>query len=183
MLVSKGFYTWSIPETFLSDLNTPQPSVNVTFSLVYFQDLYGNEVETVPGPTVIVTSTPLEEGHHKSKTNVVAIAVPIVIVVVFLILAGLCVWSWRRHGTVPVLGALKRRSTVGGGQGYGIRQSAAQRTGGAAPPVVGGAGTGDKKTGGVGVELTDRDSWSPTGTSPRGGNVFREEMERQQRER
>ncbi|KAB5566711.1 hypothetical protein GE09DRAFT_1218968 [Coniochaeta sp. 2T2.1] len=183
MLASKGFFIWSIPPTFLSDLNTPLTTVNVSFSLVYFQDLYGNDLETVPGPTVIVTSTPFSGGpgqHEGKKTNVVAIAVPVVIVVVVLLLAGLCVWSWRRHGTVPVLGALKRRST-GGGQGYGIRQSATQRTGGggAAPPVVG--AVGDKKHV-AGVELTDRDSWSP-GASPRGGNnVFREEMERQRRE-
>lgn len=188
MLASKGFYIWNIDSAFLTSRDTPLSSVNVSLTLAYFKDLYGNDVEDVPGPTVIVTSTPFEDPKDStgdSKPNVVAIAVPIVVIVVFLALAGLCVWSWRRHGTVPVLGALKRRSTGGGKQGYGIRQSRSERVG-AGPGVAPGAS--DKKAG-VGVELTDRDSWSPS-TSPSGAggqgtgrNVFREELQRQERER
>jgi hypothetical protein len=189
LVASQGFYIWNIESSFLASRDSPLTSLNVSLTLAYFQDLYGNSVEEIPGPTVIVTSTPFEDGSNSGsddKPNVVAIAVPIVIIIVFLALAALCVWSWRRHGTVPVLGALRRRSTAGaGGQGYGIRQSRSQRIGAGAgpdPAVVG----SDKKTG-VGIQLTDRDSWSPS-TSPSGPgggqrNVFREEMERQERER
>jgi hypothetical protein len=186
MLASQGFYIWNIDSNFLTNRNTPLSSVNVSLALAYFEDLYGNLVSEIQGPTVIVTSTPFQDPNgntNDNKPNVVAIAVPIVVIIVFLALAGLCVWSWRRHGTVPVLGALKRRSTGGGGQGYGVRQSRSQRVG-ADPAVVG----SDKKAA-VGVELTDRDSWSPS-TSPSGPggqgtgrNVFREELQRQERER
>jgi hypothetical protein len=191
MLASRGFYTWTIDSALLTGRDTPLPSMNVSLSLAYFQDLYGNDVEQVPGPTVMVTSTPFDDpkdsgGGGGDKPNVVAIAVPIVVIVVFLALAGLCIWSWRRRGTVPVLGALKRRSTGGGGQGYGVRQSRAQRVGGeAGMGAMVGAGADDKKGG---VELTDRESWSP-GTSPAGNggqegrNVFREELRRQEMER
>lgn len=188
MLASRGFYVWDIASDFLTNRDPAVSSLNVSLSLAYFQDLYGNDVEEVPGPTVVVTSTPFEDsgGKGDDKPNVAAIAVPIVVIIVFLALAGLCVWSWRRNGTVPVLGALKRRST-GGGEGYGIRQSRAQRVGGGGGagggvPVVGGGA--DKKAV-PSVELTDRDSWSP-GTSPSGPggrNVFREELQRQERER
>jgi hypothetical protein len=74
---------------------------------------------------------------------------------------------------VPILGALGSRKT-GGGEGYGIGQSRSQRAG----ETVG----TDRKVNAGGVELTDRDSWSPTG-SPQGRNVFREEVSRQERER
>lgn len=186
MLASRGFYVWDIASDFLTNRDPAVSSLNVSLSLAYFQDLYGNDVEEVPGPTVVVTSTPFEDsgGKGDDKPNVAAIAVPIVVIIVFLALAGLCVWSWRRNGTVPVLGALKRRST-GGGEGYGIRQSRAQRVGNGAGVSVVGVGA-DKKAAVVPVELTDRDSWSPTGTSPSGPggrNVFREELQRQERER
>ncbi|OIW25389.1 hypothetical protein CONLIGDRAFT_718233 [Coniochaeta ligniaria NRRL 30616] len=189
MLASRGFFIWTIDSDFLSSRDNTPSSVNVTLTLAYFQDLYGNDVEEVPGPTVIVTSTGFEDDKGSSndhKPNVVAIAVPIIIIIVFLALAGLCIWTWRRHGTVPVLGALKRRSVGGGGQGYGIRQSRSQRVGAVDPAAV---VVGSDKKAGVGVELTDRDSWSPS-TSPSGPggqgagrNVFREEMQRQERER
>jgi hypothetical protein len=188
---SQGFYVWDIPSTFLTSRDPPLTSLNVSLTLAYFRDLYGNDLEPVPGPTVIVTSTPFEDGSSSgsdNKPNVVAIAVPVIVIVVFLAIAGLCVWSWRRHGAVPVLGALRRRSTGGGGQGYAIRQSRSQRVGGAGAAVPDpAAAVGEDKQAGVGIQLTDRDSWSPS-TSPSGPggaqrNVFREELRRQERER
>lgn len=75
---------------------------------------------------------------------------------------------------MPVIGGLmKRRSGGGGGgAGYGVRQSRTERVGGGA------RGVGEDKAGG-GIQLTDRESWSPTA----GKNVFREELQRQQRQR
>lgn len=184
--VTKGFYAWTIEDSILTGRASPLSTLNISLTLAYYKD-NTSDSEDVPGPTVIVNSLLSDPGdnHGGGGTNVVAIAVPVVIVLVLLALTGLCVWSWRRHGTVPVLGALRRRSTTGGGgQGYGIRQSRSQRVGdGPGEAVVG----SDKKSGGVGIPLTDRDSWSPS-TSPAGPgggqrNVFREEMERQQRER
>lgn len=75
---------------------------------------------------------------------------------------------------MPILGSLGRRKTRGG-EGYGIGHSRSQRVGETA------AGT-DRKVNAGEVELTDRDSWSPTG-SPQARNVFREEVSRQERER
>lgn len=191
MEASQGYYVWNIADTFLTSHDPILTTMNVSLTLAYFQDTYGNDVEGIPGPTVVVTSTPADDDPKDAAgadgPNVVAIAVPVVIVVVFLALAGLCVWSWRRNGTVPGLGALRRRSAGGGGgggQGYGIGQSRSQRVGGAAgaPDPVAGAGAGSDKEGAGGIQLTDRESWSP-GNSPGGTNVFREEMRRQERER
>ena len=65
---------------------------------------------------------------------------------------------------------------VGGGGNRGV-------VGGGAVPWGGGAGWGDNKSETeVGIQLTDRASWSPTGRTAGGGrNVFREEIERQER--
>jgi hypothetical protein len=204
MLASTGFYAWTVPDTFLSG-HTPSPlsSVNLTLSLASYEDAYSLDVDDdIPGPTVIVSAAssssaddPSSEGGSSTgggrggggghKTNAAAIAVPIVVILVVLGLAGFCFRSWRKHGSVPLVSAMKRRST-GGGQGYGVRQSRSERVGAA---TAGGGGAGvagvDKEVGGGGVELTDRDSWSPApGSSPPGGrNVFREEMDRQQRTR
>jgi hypothetical protein len=131
-------------------------------------------------------------GSGGTPTNtIVAIAVPVIVITILLLFSGLCFFSYRRHGTIPLLSTLrnrKRRSTggVGGGGGarYGVRQSRAERMGtGAAVPR-------DNKSEtdvGGGVELTDRDSWSPTytarsaaGGEGRGRNVFREELARQE---
>ncbi|KAJ9149187.1 hypothetical protein NKR19_g5743 [Coniochaeta hoffmannii] len=196
MPASKEFFVWAIPDDFLSSRNPPLTSLNVSLAIAYFLDLYGNDVEDVSGPTVIVTSSEdsqADSGNTGHKTNVAAIAVPVIVVVVLVVLAGLCFFSWRRHGTVPVLGALtKRRSTGiggGGGQGYGVRQSRAERVGaggGATGGFAAAAAAGGDRKGAVGggVELVDRDSWSPDRTTAQPGrNVFREEMERQERVR
>jgi hypothetical protein len=135
-------------------------------------------------------------GSGSGGSSAVAIAVPVVVVAVLVILGAFCVLSWRKSGQVPVIGAIKRRSA----SGYGVRQSRAERVGvGAAGAGVGagpGAGPwGDNKSEtNVGIQLTDRDSWSPTGRTAVGAelrsggggdgrNVFRDEVERQARMR
>jgi hypothetical protein len=179
---SQLYYAWTIGSTILSAHQTSDTTLNITLTLVQFETETSNTaVDTADGPSVVITKDPQNynpASGHKHHTNVVAIVVPIVVVVVLIGMIGLCVFSWRRTGTVPVLGALKRRST-GGGAGYGERQSRSQRVGAGADPVVG-ATPGLKSA--AGVELTDRDSWSPS-TSPRGQNVFRAELQRQERQR
>ncbi|RKU49162.1 hypothetical protein DL546_008511 [Coniochaeta pulveracea] len=178
------YYAWTIDPNILSTHHTTDLALNMTLTLVQFETQTSNEaIDTADGPSVIITKnsqnyspTSATKHHH---TNVAAIVVPIIVVVVLILMIGLCVFSWRRTGTVPVLGALKRRSTAGGA-GYGERQSRSQRLGAGADPVVGRPASRVKSA--AGVELTDRDSWSPS-TSPRGGNVFRQELQRQERER
>ena len=141
-------------------------------------------------------------GSDRRGPNVIAIAVPVVVVCVLLLLVALCFVSWRRHGHLPFIGALpflrrrgsssRRRSSLlssaghawpgatGGGQpqeGWG--NGAGGGGGGfAAASTRGGPVRGDDKSEtDVGIQLTDRDSWSPTGRR----NVFREELERQAR--
>ncbi|KAK4108870.1 hypothetical protein N656DRAFT_783829 [Canariomyces notabilis] len=193
---SQGFYAWSIPSDFLSSRTAEQ--LNLTFTLVQNDTSTpeGNDIRTYGGPTVYLTpsSSPTGMGPSGSggtPTNtIVAIAVPVVVITILLLFSGLCFLSYRRHGTIPLLSTLrKRRPTVGGGigggggAGYGVRQSRAERMGtGAALP-----GDNKSETDVGGVELTDRDSWSPTytarsaaGGEGRGRNVFREELARQE---
>ncbi|KAK0707281.1 hypothetical protein B0H67DRAFT_556009 [Lasiosphaeris hirsuta] len=183
VMASTGFYAWEIPADFLSSRG--RSSLNVTLYLA--QDDAStpaqNDITPVKGPTVFIT-----DGHAPGARthgpNPAVIAVPVVLAVAVLLLGGFCCWSWRRHGTVPVVGALgrkmQRRSS-----GYGVRKSHAERTG--AAPGVGAGGlagvavvSSDKPN--VGIQLTDRDSWSPTGTG-NSRNVFREELQRQARDR
>jgi hypothetical protein len=176
----------------------------MTFVLAYADDATPetNDLVTRVGPTVFVTP----EGKEAWKgPNLVTIVLPIVLVGGFLLLSLLCFMSWRRTGKVPLLqgvaGRVRRRSTGGG---YGVRQSRSQRVGGdvragagdgagvggaaGAGPWGGGVAGENKSETDVGIQLTDRDSWSPTarGAGPAEGggrNVFREEVERQERMR
>jgi len=124
----------------------------------------------------------------------IAISVPVA-VVSLLVLGGLIAfafWGYKKNGHVPFIGGLlgKRRGGGGGSSGYGVRKSYSERVGkrgvaGVEEGVTTARGVGDFKAGG-GVELTDRESWSPTSpTSARlnGENVFRAEVERQERAR
>ncbi|KAK4201167.1 hypothetical protein QBC40DRAFT_348030 [Triangularia verruculosa] len=176
---STGFYAWTIP------LNFPVSSP-ISFALQHNDTTTAdvtNDIITVSGPTVnVVSSDPAEEAPSTSVqngTNILAIVLPIVIAAVLLGLAAFCFLSYRRKGKIPVVGGFlaKRRSGRGGYTGQGARR---------VQDVQGDGGrvTGDHKSEtNVGVELTDRDSWSPTSpNSAKGGrNVFREEVERQER--
>ncbi|GAB1315409.1 hypothetical protein MFIFM68171_05619 [Madurella fahalii] len=192
---ARGFYAWRIPADFLTSRAGAPGVLNVTFQLA--QDDAStpdasNDLNTYRGPSVYVTSSgasmgpaPGGSGGGGGGPNAAAIAVPVVVVVVVLLVGGACFASWRRRGTVPVLAALRRRST--GGAGYGVRQSRSERVGPTGAGGRGGWGAGgvadNKSETDVGVELTDRDSWSPTARNATGGrNVFREEVERQERQ-
>ena len=141
------------------------------------------------GPGVFITPAPAEVSTPSGNTsNAVAIAVPVVVVAVLVLLGAACVVTWRKRGRVPVFGS---EGVVGkrlSGAGYGVRKSRSERVGPSLPPGgVAAWGADNKSETNVGVELTDRDSWSPTGTGAAaahegaGRNVFREEVERQAR--
>ncbi|KAK4173042.1 hypothetical protein QBC36DRAFT_336644 [Triangularia setosa] len=170
---SAGFLAWTIPPNF----PTSSP---ISFALQHNDTTTNetNDITTVPGPTVNIVSSSNSEpaSGGGNGTNILAIVLPIVIIAVLIGLAGFCFLSYRRKGKWPVIGGLvaaKRRS-AGGYTGEAGRRRVVQD---------GGVVTSDNKSEtNVGVELTDRDSWSPTATSPRGGrNLFREEVERQER--
>jgi hypothetical protein len=129
-----------------------------------------------------------------SDAKAVAIAVPAAIVLVLLLLLTVCCISYRRHGTLPLLRTLRRTSQLSGGgaagrdggrEGRAGRSVSGRQWAGAGAAVRGGGGGDDKSEMDVGIQLTDRDSWSPTGRSAAAGgggrNVFREEVERQAR--
>ena len=170
---SRGFFAWHIDSAILT--NRKVSMLNASLFLLYDEhsgNINGKLAEPKGGHAVLITSTPLAVSGG-SGVSALAIALPVVIGVVALGLLGFCVWSWRRHGRVPLLGGLGAKRRSRSGQGYGVRQSHSQRTGG-------GAASG-KKGGGVGIQLTPTESWSPTSPS-HGRNVFREEVERQERQ-
>ncbi len=170
----QGFYAWAIDSSLLEAHAHGADTLNLTLLLAALATT-GNGVTEVPmaGPRILVVSqgsTPASDVVSGTPgVPVVAIAVPVIVGAVSLGLLGFCVWSWRRHGRMPMLnrGPGRRRS----GQGYGVRQSHSQRTAGATT-ARGAVGAG-------GIQLTPSDSWSPTSGT---GNVFREELQRQDRE-
>ncbi|KAK3381082.1 hypothetical protein B0H63DRAFT_196166 [Podospora didyma] len=205
---SRGFYAWTIDSTFLpSDRSVI--GVNLTLLRPDTTTVDNpDDFQEVPGVTVLVSNNG-EETLKKSPAwmgagsgpNVVAIVVPVVIALVVLLFAGFCFWSWRRHGTVPLVGAVGGKLARRRSSGYGVRKSRSERMGEPATPTRGGAGAID-------VKLTDRDSWSPTSPSQahayggggdargpyssnassapaagQGRNIFREELQRQERQR
>lgn len=194
---SQGFYAWTIPADFLSSRGNPAPTrYDITFALAYADDATpaDNDFERRVGPTVYVTAAPPGAGEDTAAggggtggtRSVVGIVVPVVIVAVLALLGAACAVSWRRTGHMPFAGMVMRRRSAGG---YGARQSRSERVGsgtgagawGGGAGAGGGAATGDNKSEtNVGIQLTDRDSWSPTGRTA-GRNVFREEVERQAR--
>jgi hypothetical protein len=182
--VNQNFWPWSIDATFLTEMG--QSAMNVSLYLTYEDPVNGANVVTRDvGPVVSIVPAPLTSASGSvSSSKALVIALPIVIGLCVLALATACVWSWRRHGRVPLLGGLGRRAS----QGYGVRQSKAER-------VRSGSGFSiktDKVAPTVDIQLTDRDSWSPTSPSQakmdegnlvgQGRNVFREELRRQERE-
>ena len=199
---SVGFYAWHIPADFLAEGEHGEGPLNVTLALVRAETdtAADNDFTTLTGPTVWVVRGPPPSSDDDSPFHggrggpgVMAVAVPILIVVAIVLgLAGACFWSWRRRGTVPIVGALLLRGRRPTRAGYGERKSWSERVrskSGMGADFGAGMGMGvtrpDKTQPGVGdIQLTDRESWSPTARD--GGaerNVFREELQRQERER
>lgn len=192
MRASVGFYAWSVPADFLE--RRGRAAMNATWSINFGDPDGSNSTIHDEGPTVTITRDQMlvDNGLPKGAGGgagslAVLIAVPVVVALLVLGLGGFCLWSWRRKGVVPgaaAIGALKRRSTAGGG-GYGERRSRSERAAGqqqqqgsAAPRP---AGPDDQLPDDKfpGIQLTDRDSWSPTSPSS-GRNVFQEEIRRQE---
>ena len=168
-----GFYVWAVDPKLLQ--KSPV-NANVTLFLSYRHNT-GSGPEDLRVPRGGSALTVIPAPATRTSVSPLAIALPVVIGVVVLGLAGFCFWSWRRHGQLPLIGALASRRRA---QGYGVRKSHSQRTGAAAGLSVGtgaGAGAAGARGGksGAGIQLTPRESWSPT----QGRNVFREEIRRQ----
>lgn len=160
MAASAGFYAWSIDHDLLSVQNTDALVVSLRLAYSESEEDSENSVRTITiGPNITISGV-ADSSSGGSHTNTVAIAVPIVLGLVAILFAGFCLWSWRRHGQVLCFGRKKA-------QGYGERQSRSQRA--EAAPV-------DPTDKTRGIQLTDRESWSPT----QGRNVFREEIQRQE---
>lgn len=185
--VETGFFAWEIPSDFLTEMN--QTSINVSLSvawMVYGEQWDQTQVDEIAGPTVYVRAASPTTGTGAGgsvSVNPAVIAVPVVVGLLLVALLGVFCWRWRRTGTMPLFGGVARRSS----QGYGVRQSKAQRVGSGSFGAV----RSDKPTPNVGIQLTDRESWSPTSpggarlgsnAEGQGRNVFREELERQERE-
>ncbi|KAK4151581.1 hypothetical protein C8A00DRAFT_17035 [Chaetomidium leptoderma] len=197
-----GFYAWTIPSDFLASRGSPA-RYNVTFLLAYGDTStpdIDNDLTTRIGPTVFITnpsspgSSEGDQGGGGGGPNIVAIAVPVIVVGVLLLLLGvLCFFFWRKHGHLPCMGG-RRRSQASSSGGYGVRQSRSERVGQQQhhhqqqehQQQQQGPWGDNKSETDVGIQLTDRESWSPTGRSAGvagegGRNVFREEVARQAR--
>ncbi|KAK4211525.1 hypothetical protein QBC37DRAFT_426815 [Rhypophila decipiens] len=185
---SVGFYAWTIPIDFLtSSSNHNISSQNISLSLVYedTETTNPNDIKVLPGPNILVmleSQVPNHAPKGPDKSYAAAIAVPIIVVILLIALGGFCFFKYKKTGLFPVPAFSRKRNSTGGGggAGYGERQSRAQRVG------SGSFGATNDKQGAqantVGIQLTDRDSWSPTtaASAPSGRNVFREEIQRQE---
>lgn len=188
---SVGFWAWTIPyDVFPS---SDGKNIHVSLSLVFddTETRNPNDLRQLDGPEVIIapeSQSPHHDNGGGDKRYAVAIAVPIIVVIVLLGLGGFCFWSWRRHGVLPVVGS--RRSSGGQSRAQGIGPGDAVGGGGGRGIGRGGIGPGSHQSDkpgqtNFGIQLTDRDSWSPTTASGPGGgrNVFREELRRQEQQR
>ncbi|KAM7208372.1 Protein of unknown function (DUF4448) domain containing protein [Naviculisporaceae sp. PSN 640] len=187
---SVGFFAWEIPEDFLtSSSGATLSSLNVTLSLVYEDTETANpeDLKSLPGPEILIAPE-LDERHDDDdggdKSYTAAIAVPIIVVILLVGFGGFCLFKRKRQGAWPVIGGVigrRKSASGGGGGGYGERQSRSQRVGSGG--VIGGGTPFDGSSDKQGIQLTDRDSWSPTAASAPGRNVFREEIRRQESQR
>ena len=150
----QGYMPLTIRESFMLGQEVQKP---IRLTLAYRDD--EGELKEVPGPRVNIVRADISvlETKEKSKKNGPHPAVVVVPVLIGLALVGLGLWwVWRRNKERLILGGIRRRS----GQGYGIGRSRAART----------------VDGKEGIDLKE----SPVSPPPRaGGNVFREEIERQ----
>ncbi|EFX05693.1 hypothetical protein CMQ_3762 [Grosmannia clavigera kw1407] len=175
---SQGFYVWTIESSFLTTLGAS--SVDATIYASYTDT--SNNAERATGPAVVITSAKhsLSSGHHVSA---LAVALPVVLGLAAIVLLCFCAWSWRRYGRVlPCCGGGGRRDAAGNQNTRTTSFLQQQPRMGVSTVVshdaVGGSGKAEPAAA-TDIQLTDRDSWSPThGTT----NVFRAELRRQEAE-
>ena len=148
----QGYMHLTIRESFLLGQEVQKP---VRLIMAYRDD--EGDLKEIPGPRINIVRADIsilesEDEHGRKGPHPAAVAVPVVI---GLLLVGLGVWwLWRRNKDRLILSRIRRRS----GQGYGVGKSRAARSG--------------KE----GFDLGE----SPVSPPPRAeGNVFREEIARQ----
>jgi hypothetical protein len=185
----RGFFAWSITTDFLEVHAQNRSAMNVTLFMAIIDDTDSNSTNDSPvqtrvnGPSVVIvypSAAPAPStGGGGGGPNAVSIAVPIIVVLVVLGLAAVGFWLWRKH-----------RAARGG---YGVRRSQSERVSWGSTGARGGLSK-EQEANGVGIQLTDRDSWGTTsvvspgqarmgdGREAVGKNVFREELRRQERQ-
>ncbi|KAH8896681.1 hypothetical protein GQ53DRAFT_743297 [Thozetella sp. PMI_491] len=182
--ISKGFWEWEIEANALDGLGDTPLAVSLFLQSYLEETSNGGEADEVkPGPIVYITKQAVVIANGGSSFNTAAVAVPVVIAVVLLAIAGFCLWRRKKGQGSTFEGFRFRRPSMR--QGYGVRKSKTER-------VRSGAGVSvDTDTKQGGIQLTDRESWSPTSPTsaklggpgrPEGRNVFREELQRQERQ-
>ena len=183
MPVSEGFWTWTVDPNLLSGQG--QLVVNVTLYISFFQPQDGDGVlieMRLAGPTVhVATPNPSQGSSGSSGVSPVVIAIPIVVGLLVLATAVLVLLRYRRASGRPlrIFGIGPKR-----GSSYGDRNARPEQVD---PNFAQRFAKGDKPS--PDIQLTDRDSWSPTTLNAaytggngheQGRNLFREELQRQE---
>jgi hypothetical protein len=159
----QGFVPLTITDYYLQGLSEKTFMLMLTYTDEdsISHTLNGTRLTAIRADFSVVT--PVDSPAPSSGPNTLAIALPVVL---GLLALGVVGWFlWRRYRQKLVIAGIRRRSS----QGYGVSKSRSQR--------VNTGGTADTK-GGVGIQLDE----SPVSPTP-GRNVFREEVQRQERER
>ncbi len=184
MPVSEGFWTWTVDPNLLSGQG--QLVVNVTLYMSFFEPVDGDGVlieMRQAGPTVYVTSPNASQAPSGSSgVSAVVIAVPIVVGLLVLATAVLVLLRYRRASGRPL--RIFGTGPKPGSSSYGDRNARPEQVD---PNFATRFAKGDKPS--PDIQLTDRDSWSPTtlnaaytGGNERdqGRNIFRDELRRQE---
>ncbi|KAI1341953.1 hypothetical protein F5Y15DRAFT_328636 [Xylariaceae sp. FL0016] len=162
-----GYWAWTV-----DDERTPV-GTRVSLSLWYAnpEALEEGALLSVEGPVVaVVMGADVKEGPGGSPNNALAIALPVVLISVALVIGTWLCMRKRSGIRTEELGAAPHwpghgHGRVGKGSGYGVGQSWGQRTG--------------KRAEDAGIQLRD----SPTSPTYGETNVFREELRRQEAQR
>lgn len=166
---STGFYVWDIDEDILSQNGRDGGDLAATLSLIEVTTSGNGPDDSLAyanGPSIIISKSAPSydvspENSSENHGRTIAIAVSVMVSAVSLVLVAFVVWSWKRHGHVFGIG----------GRGRKNRQDP-KRT--SSRSTFGWPEDKNRE-----VELTHRESWSPT----QGRNVFRDEIQRQEMQR
>ncbi|KAL1848504.1 hypothetical protein Daus18300_013605 [Diaporthe australafricana] len=166
---STGFYVWNVDEDILSQNGRDGRDLAATLSLIEVNSSGNGSDDSLAyadGPSITISKSAPSydaspENSFENHGRTIAIAVSVMISAVLLALVAFVVWSWKRHGYVFGIGGGGRKNR------RDPKRTSSRSTFGWPE---------DKNRE---VELTHRESWSPT----QGRNVFRDEIQRQEMQR